>query len=63
MQSSQQHVAPCVKEVECGLGKRGLKIVAAFSAGIPVSTTRTVEVTQEVDEVLRHRRAVIGTNF
>ena len=31
VQPSQQHVAPCVKVVEWGLGTRGLRIVAAFS--------------------------------
>jgi len=32
----QQHVAPCVKVVEWGLSKRGLKIVPALNVGIPV---------------------------
>ena len=36
VQSSQQHVAPCVKVVEWGLGRRGLGMLAAFWAGIPV---------------------------
>ena len=35
VQSSQQHVAPCVKVVEWGFGTRGLGILAAFWAGIP----------------------------
>ena len=39
VQPSQQHVVPCVKGVEWGLDTRGLKIVAAFWAGIPVSST------------------------
>ena len=46
-----------VKRVGWGLGMRGLSMVAAFWAGIPV------EVTQEADVVLRCRRAVIGTPF
>ena len=33
MQPSQQHVTPCVKGVEWGLGMRGLRIVATFWAG------------------------------
>ena len=32
---SQQHVAPCVKGVKWGLGRRSLRIVAVFWAGIP----------------------------
>ena len=36
MQPSQQHVTPCVKGVEWGLGTRGLGIVAAFWGGIVV---------------------------
>ena len=32
VQPSQQHVAPCVKRVECGLGTRGLRMLAAFVA-------------------------------
>ena len=39
VQSSQQHVAPCVKGVEWRLGTRGLGIVAAFWVGIPVVVT------------------------
>ena len=35
---SQQHVAPCVKEVEWGLGTRGLRIVTSLWAGIPVAS-------------------------
>ena len=38
VQPSQQHVAPCVTGIEWGLGTRGLRIVAAFGAGIPVSS-------------------------
>jgi len=34
VQSSQQHVASCVKGVERELGTRGLRIEAAFWAGI-----------------------------
>ena len=37
VQPNEQHVAPCVKEVEWGLGTRGLRIVGAFSAGITQS--------------------------
>ena len=36
VQPSQQHVAPCVKVVEYGFGTRGLRMLAAFWAGIPV---------------------------
>ena len=35
----QQHVAPCVKGVEWGLGTSGSRMVAAFWAGIPVERT------------------------
>ena len=38
VQFSQQHVAPCVKRIEWGLGTRGLRMVAAFWAGIPASS-------------------------
>jgi len=38
VQLSQQHVAPCVKWVEWGLGTRGLRIMAAFQADIRVSS-------------------------
>ena len=38
VQPIQQRVAPCVKGVEWGLDTRGLRIVAAFWAGIPVSS-------------------------
>ena len=37
VQPSQQHVAPFVKGVECGLSTRGFRIVAAFWAGILIS--------------------------
>ena len=57
VQLSQQHIAPRVKGVEWGLGRRSLRIMAAFWAGIPV------EVTQEASLVPRCRRAVIGTPF
>ena len=30
VQPSQQHVAPCVKGVESGLGTRGLRMAAVF---------------------------------
>ena len=30
VQLSQQHVRPCVKEVQCGLDTTGLGMVAAF---------------------------------
>ena len=52
MQPSQQHVAPCVKEVDWGLDTRGLRMVAAFWAGIPL------ELIQEAGVVPRRRRAV-----
>ena len=54
---TQQHVASCVKGVEWGLGKGGLRMAAAFWADIPV------EVTQEADIVPRCRRAAIETSF
>ena len=38
VQPSQQHVAQCTTKVEWGLGNRGLKMVAVFGDGIPVST-------------------------
>ena len=37
VQPSQQYVAPCVKGFEWELNTRGLRIVAAFWAGIPRS--------------------------
>ena len=57
MQPSQQHVPPCVKLVEWGLGTRGLRMVAAFWAGI------LAEVTQEAGVVPRCRRSGIGKPF
>ena len=39
VQPSQQHVAPCVKGVEWGLGTRDLRMVAAFWATITVEVT------------------------
>ena len=57
MQPSQQHLASCAKEVEWGLVTRGLRMVAAFWAVIPV------EVTQEAGVVPCRRRAAIGTTF
>ena len=39
VQPSQQHVAPCVKVVEWGIGTRGLRMLAALWAGIPVKDT------------------------
>ena len=46
VQPSQQHAAPCVKGVE--VGTRGLKMVAAFWAGIPVEVTHE---THDVDSL------------
>ena len=40
VQANQQHVAPCVKGVEWGLGTRGFRMVAAFWAGTPVRLHR-----------------------
>ena len=40
VQPSQQHVVPCVKVVEWGFGTRGLRMLAAFWAGIPVEDTQ-----------------------
>ena len=51
------------KGVEWGSGTRGLRLVAAFWAGIPVSLAQTGEVTQEAGVVSRRRRAAIGTAF
>ena len=56
VQPSQHHVAPCVKAVELGLGTRGLRIMEAFWAGIPI------EDTHEAGVVSRCRRAAIGTS-
>ena len=57
LQPSQQHVAPCVRRVEWGLGTRGLRIVAPFWAGVPV------EITLETGVVPSCRRTAIGTPF
>ena len=57
VQPSQQCVAPCVKGVGRGLGTRGLKMMAAFWAGIPV------EVTREAGIVPRGKRVATGTPF
>ena len=39
VQSSQQHVAPYVRVVEWEFGTKGLRMLAAFWAGIPVEDT------------------------
>ena len=57
VQASQQHVAPCVKGVEWGLSTKGLRMMAAFWASIPVY------VTQEANVVQRCRCADTGTPF
>ena len=58
VQISRQHVAPCaLKRLELVLGRRGLRMVAVFWAGIPI------EVTQEAGVVPRCRLAAIGTPF
>ena len=59
VQPSQQHVVPCVKGVERGLGTIGLttRQVSSSWAGIQV------EVTQEAGIVPRCRHAAIGTPF
>ena len=57
VQLSQKHVAPFVKGVDWGSGARGLRIVGAFWAGIPI------EDTQEAGVVPRCKRAVIGKTF
>ena len=57
MQPSQQHVAPCVKEVERRLGTRGMRIVTAFWAGIPV------EATQEAGVISSCPRAILATHL
>ena len=51
VQPSHQHVAPCVKGDESGLGTRCLIMVTAFWAGMPVEDTQVVP---------RCRRAAIG---
>ena len=61
VQPSQQYVAPCVKGVEWRLGLRGVRMVAAFWAGISVSSAKIVEVTQDAGVVPCRRRATIGT--
>jgi len=40
VQGSKQHVAPCVKGVEWGLGTRGLRMVSPFWEDIPVDVTQ-----------------------
>ena len=55
MQTSQKHVAPCVKVVKWGFDTRDLRMVAAFWAGILVEVTHT----QEHVVVTRCRRAAI----
>ena len=57
VQPSQQYVPSYVKGVEWGLGTRGLRMVAAFWAGIPV------EFTEEAGVVLRFRHAAIVSPF
>ena len=41
VQPSQQHVVPCVRAVEWGLGRRGLRIVAAFLGQHPTVKKKT----------------------
>ena len=53
----KMYMCTCVKRVEWGFGTRGLRIVAALWAGIPVG------VTPEAGVVLRCRGAAIGTPF
>ena len=55
VQLSQQHVAPCLKRVEWGLGTKGLRMVVAFWAGIPI------EVSLEAGVIPRYERVAIGT--
>ena len=57
VQASQQHVVPCVKGVEWGLGTRGLRVLTAFWTRIPVI------VTQEAGVVPHCRRAATGISF
>ena len=57
LQPIQQLVAQCVKEVEWGFGRRGLRMVVEFCAGIPV------EVTQKANVGSRCRYVAIGTPF
>ena len=45
------------------LGTRGLRVVAAFKPGKPVSSAKTVEVTQESGVVPRYRSAAIRILF
>ena len=44
VQPSQQYVAPGVEVVEWGFGTEGLRMLAAFSAGIPLEVTRKARV-------------------
>ena len=53
VQPSQKHVAQSEQGVEWEFGKRGLRMLAAFWSGIPVSSAETVKVTQEVSIVPR----------
>ena len=39
VQPSRQPVAPCVKVVEWEFGTKGLRMLAAFWAGIPIKDT------------------------
>ena len=50
------HVAPCVKVVDWGLGMKGLRMIATFWVGIPVSSGKT-------GIVSRCRHTAIGTPF
>ena len=59
VQHSQQHVAPCVKGVEWGLGTH----IKRFENGGSVLGGIPVEVTQKAGVVPRCIRAVIGTLF
>ena len=40
MQPNQQRVAPCVKGVEWGRDTRGLGMLVAFRAGMPVEVSQ-----------------------
>ena len=52
VQPSQQHITPCVKGAEWGLGMSGFRMGADFCAGI------SVEVTKEAGVVPCCRRAL-----
>ena len=53
VQLSQQHVAQCVKVVQWGFDTRGLRMLAAFWAGIPVKDTCRRSPTLIIDALVK----------